>query len=131
MKIKSNVKLKRKHEYDAGIDIPFFTDIVLQPNETVAINTMVTVEIPRGMFGMLISRSSAAKKGLIVAMSPIDSGYTGDIHVIVSNVSANTYHFLPGESIAQLVVMPCTLVELTNGDIADERGNHAFGSTNL
>lgn len=131
MKIQANVNLKRKHEYDAGIDIPFSTEVILAPKETTVVNTMVRVAIPRGMLGMLISRSSAAKKGLIVAMSPIDSGYTGDIHVIVSNTSNNTYKFLPGEAIAQIVVMPCTLVELTAGSIDDDRGNGAFGSTSL
>lgn len=132
MKIKSNVNLKRKHEYDAGIDIPLRELCIINSGTTVVIDTGVTVEIPKGMFGMLISRSSAAKRGLITAMSPIDSGYTGSIHVIVTNTNTKGHDIIinKGEAICQLVIMNCVLVELTTEEITDDRKGGNFGSTN-
>lgn len=130
MKIKSNKNLKRKHEYDAGIDIPLSEGWMLEANKTTVINTGVQVEIPRGMMGVLISRSSASKRGLITAMSPIDSGYTGFIHAIVTNTSDVAVNIGPGESVCQLVILPIVLVELTNEPIDDDRRAGAFGSTN-
>lgn len=130
MKIASNLNLKRKHEYDAGIDIPFPTDVVIRPDtDAEVIDLGLRIEIPKGTMGFLVARTSAAKKGLTVASCPIDSGYTGNIHAIVSSSNPSYLKYKAGESICQLVVIPILLVELTNENIDDTRASGAFGST--
>lgn len=129
MKIKANKSLKRKHTYDAGIDIPT-GGYHLMPNRPLVINTYLTVDIPKGMMGYLVARTSAAKRGIHVAGSPIDSGYTGYIHAIVTNISDKDIILKEDEAICQLVVVPIVLVELEDEDeIEDNRGEGAFGST--
>ena len=121
--------LKRAHLYDAGIDIPVSETIFIDPGVTEVIGAGVYVEIPKGFAGMLISRSSAARRGLLVHMSPIDHGYTGEIHIIVTNTSNVPQIIYNDQSVAQLVVFPIVLIE----PIEEEetmRGDGAFGSTN-
>lgn len=129
MKIKANKNLVRKHEYDAGIDIPVEQDVVLLAGKITVIDLGLSVDIPIGHAGILISRTSSAKKGLIVAMSPIDTGYTGTIHAIVYNINTVDLTILKGESICQLVIFPIALVDLSAGIINNDRGSGKFGST--
>lgn len=121
-------KPTRKHYNDAGADVYLLNDIKLTPNETIAIPLGFGVEIPDGYVGFIITRSSIAKSGIVVHIPPIDSGYRGQIHAVVSNLNKNNVSFKEGDRIGQLVIMPCILVDLVE-DFDEERGTGAFGST--
>jgi len=131
MKIKANKNLTRKKAYDAGIDIPLESPLMLRPGVVypVTIPTGLSVEIPKGFMGMLIPRTSAARRGIHIAASPIDSGYTGIIHMIITYTGTHIELINEGESIAQLVILPCILAELVTEIENDDRGAGAFGST--
>ena len=120
---------------DAGLDLISAEDATLAPGERQAISTGIALAIPDGYAGFVLPRSGRAlKEGLGVANSPglIDSGYRGEVKVIVVNLDpANKIAIQRGEKIAQLVVQRvehATLVEVT--ELPDsERGMGGFGST--
>ena len=73
-------------------------------------------------------RSSLAVKGLVCELPPIDSGYRGEIHAIISNVSSVRQTIKKDTRIGQLVITPVVIADFVL-DFGEERGTGAFGST--
>ena len=69
-----------------------------------------------------------AVKGLICELPPIDSGYRGEIHAIVSNVSNKEYTLTKGIRIGQLVITPVIIADFVF-EHGQQRGMDSFGST--
>ena len=123
---------ERAHDEDAGLDLRTPTRVVLRRNDCVAINTGVHVQIPKGWFGKIESKSGLNVKHNIVSLGGvIDSGYTGSIVVKLYNFGAQDYVFETGDKIVQMVIQPCFTGALTCVDDLEKtsRGDSGFGST--
>lgn len=107
MKIKffnKDVKAPAKsHLPDSGLDLFMPEAFTIRPFETKTIGLGIGVAIPEGFAGMLIPRSSIAEKGLIIQTSAIDPDYQGEIHLIITNCSPNTYNFEKDNRVCSLV----------------------------
>ena len=125
-----------KYQYigDSGADICSAINYTLKPFERKAIPTGLKVEVPIGYELQVRSRSGLAlDSGIIVLNSPgtIDSGYRGEIKVILINLSQKSFEINVGQRIAQIVLMPVffanfeQVIDLSNS----ERGADGFGST--
>ena len=119
---------------DAGMDICAAEDDFISAFNWKAISTGLFVEIPEGYEVQIRSRSGlSAKHGICVLNSPgtIDSGYRGEIKVILHNHDHHAYDVKKGERIAQMVVAPITTATLTEvAELSDsERGEGGLGST--
>ncbi len=120
---------------DAGLDLLAAEDVFLEPGARAAVPTGIAVAIPTGYAGFVQARSGRAlKEGLALANAPglIDSGYRGEIKVIVVNLDPDEpIHIARGDKIAQLVVQPVAAVDLEV--VAElppsQRGDGGFGST--
>jgi len=123
----------RAHETDAGADLCCTEDVVIQPGDSVLVNTGVHVELPHGTVGMLKSKSGLNCMRAATTTGVIDEGYTGPIKVRVYNHGSYPLEFKAGEEITQLVVLPVlypTYVEV--GEIkGGPRGSNGFGSTSV
>ena len=64
----------------------------------------------------------------ISSLPPIDSGYMGEVHAIISNVGNREYEIKEGDKVGQLVIMPVLIPDFTFENWK-ERGNETFGST--
>lgn len=120
----------------AGMDLKANTTepIVLGPLERQMIPTGLHIGLPAGYKADVRPRSGlAAKYGVTVCNTPglIDEDYTGEIKVILINLSNEKFVVNPGERIAQLVVTKYEKVEWDEVDVLDttERGEGGFGST--
>lgn len=73
---------------------------------------------------------SVQGKGILTD-GTIDEGYTGEICVVLFNLSNNPRFFLRGEKIAQLVVQPVIYpeIEIVDELASTDRGANGFGST--
>jgi dUTP pyrophosphatase len=120
---------------DAGLDLLAAEDVTLGPGERHAVSTGIAVAIPEGYAGFVHARSGRAlREGLALANAPglIDSGYRGEIKVIVVNLDATEKIVIKrAEKIAQLVIQA---VERADIEVVDElggseRGEGGFGST--
>ena len=120
---------------DAGLDLASCERVVLAPGERATVSTGLAVEIPEGYAGFVQPRSGlAARHGLGVVNSPglIDSGYRGEIRVVLLNTDAREpFTVEPGMRIAQLVVAPVATVRLVEVAelAASSRGDRGFGSS--
>ena len=122
------------HEGDAGIDLRSRIDVTLEAGEWAMVPTGVAVAIPAGHTGLVAPRSGlAARHGISVVNGPgvVDSGYRGEIHVILINHGDETVSLGRDERIAQLVVVPVAHAELeaVTELPTSERGSGGFGST--
>ena len=125
------------HPGDAGLDLYSSESIDLGPGESTLVSTGVSVAIPKYHVGFITPRSGlAAKNGLTVLNSPgtIDSGYRGELKIILYNTSTEVYQAPAHSRIAQLVVVPFVSVDI---EVVQEftdttnRGDGGFGSTGV
>lgn len=111
-------------------------DILLEPGERQLVPTGVAVAIPEGYAGLVTPRSGLAiRHGISAVNSPgvVDSGYRGELSVILINHGDEPVELERGDRIAQLVVVP---VEVQDFVLVDElppstRGEGGFGSTGI
>lgn len=120
----------------AGMDLKANTTepIVLKPLERQMIPTGIHIQLPEGYEAQVRPRSGlAAKYGISIVNAPgtVDADYTGEIRVILINLSNENFVVNPGERIAQLVVARYERVEWNEVATLDttERGDGGFGST--
>lgn len=100
----------RKHSTDAGIDFYAHGDYVLHPVSYKIINTGVTVEIPDGYFGLLKPKG---RNNHLVGAGVIDQDYQGEVMVKLFNPTSERYTVRHGQPIAQLIILPCVFVGLS------------------
>lgn len=120
----------RSHENDAGADVYSTLQWEIHPNTTIKIPLGFGLELPDGYAAYVFPRSGLSAKGIVCELPPIDSGYRGEIHAIVSNVGNTTYTVHAGDRIGQLVVIPVVIADFITSDIK-ERGTGAFASTGV
>ncbi len=126
--VKDGCRPFRPHGNDAGADVYMPYDCTLQPGEIAKVPLGFGIEVPDGYAGYVFPRSSMAVKGVVCELPPVDSGYRGEIHAIISNVS-NQPRFIPkGARVGQLVITPVVIADFVT-DLGPERGENGFGST--
>jgi dUTP pyrophosphatase len=119
---------------DAGLDLRASEAVTLEPGERRLVPTGLAVAIPEGHAGFVLPRSGLAMhKGVTVLNAPglIDSGYRGELKVLLINHGALAVGLERGERIAQLVVQPVARARLVEGQRLPDsaRGDGGFGST--
>lgn len=127
------------NEHDAGYDLraDVSTPVTLWAGETKTIPTGLRIALPENVAALVVSRSGlAAKSGVHVLNSPglIDSGYRGEIQVILRNSSTNSRFVVgPGDRIAQLMFVPVVHPEWIAADFLDDtgRGENGIGSSGV
>lgn len=122
----------KAHPGDAGWDLYSLniTDIPAWGSRLVS--TGIAVSIPYGWCGIIKDRSSVAlKQSCEVGAGAIDHGYTGELKVLLRNLSPQIKWFNMGERIAQLLVLPVPEVRIVEVDSLDEssRGEGGWGSS--
>jgi dUTP pyrophosphatase len=80
----------------------------------------------------------ALKEGLTVLNTPgtVDSGYDGEVKVIMYNTNTKPYNIKKGQKIAQAVLCPVINGKFVQLQMVDkiedsERGSNGFGSTGI
>lgn len=119
---------KRAHYNDAGADVYARETIILKSGHVYKMGLGFGVKIPDGYVGFIFPRSSLSAKGVVCELPPIDSGYHGEIHAVLSNVGPLPQVINTGDRIGQLVVLPCCIPDYVM-DMGAERGEGAFGSS--
>jgi dUTP pyrophosphatase len=122
------------HPGDAGVDLQARVGAALPPGGRAVVPTGIAVAIPDGFVGLVTPRSGlAAERGVGIVNAPgvIDSGYRGEIKVILVNHGDRQVLIAKGERIAQMIVTPFVSPVFTVVETLDDssRGEGGFGST--
>jgi dUTP pyrophosphatase len=127
------------YDSDSGFDLRSTEEIWVQANDRKLIPTGLRFDIPDGYEIQVRSKSGLAlNQGLMVLNSPgtVDSGYQGEIKVIIFNTTNDRIKIEKGQKIAQAVICPVLngkWVDLVKVESIQEkdRNNNGFGSTGL
>lgn len=120
----------RAHFNDAGADVFANKHEVLFPHTTTQIPLGFGLEVPDGYMACIYPRSGLSVKGITCELPPVDSGYRGEIHAIVTNHSNEPFQVTAGDRIGQIVVTPIVIAEFVT-ETGPERSVGAFGSTGV
>jgi len=119
------------HSTDAAFDLYADEEVFIGFGCQALVSTGVAMAIPGNCVGKIESRSSlASKHGINVGAGVIDSGYRGEVKVLLQ-ASQFPFTVKKGERIAQLLIIPIERPEIEVVDILDttDRGDSGFGST--
>ena len=132
-KVRENaVLLKYAKEGDAGLDLSSCINCSLEQGQRMLIPTGISCEVPEGYVGLIWPRSGLAfKKGVDILAGVIDSGFRGEIKVVLLNTGYDDLVIKEGDRIAQFLIQPITTVNVVEVEKLDEseRSNGCFGST--
>jgi len=131
-KVQMDAKLPQYgHMGDAGLDLFSSIDFVLEKGQVEAIPSGIKVAIPDGFVGLIWDKSGVSLKGVHRLAGVIDSGYRGEVKVVMINLSDKPFAIDKGMKIAQMLVQPITLVRVVETEDLDDtsRGEGGFGST--
>lgn len=130
---------KYNYESDSGFDLHSVENITIPPLGRALVPTGIKMNIPLEYEIQIRPKSGLAlNQGLTVLNTPgtVDSGYDGEIKVIVFNTNNITVQITQGMKIAQAVLCPVVCgkyVSLENIDEIEgkDRGERGFGSTGI
>jgi dUTP pyrophosphatase len=110
------------HPGDAGMDLyaAVFEDLSIPPGICAKIPTGIAIGLPLGYMAFVQPRSGlAAKHSITILNTPglIDSGYRGEIQVLLINHGQNAFTVKRGDRIAQMLILP--VPEITLLEVAD------------
>ncbi|MFQ6037567.1 MAG: dUTP diphosphatase [Candidatus Aminicenantales bacterium] len=119
------------HTGDAGLDLYSAEDLVIDPGGVKPVPTGIRVAIPEGYAGLVWDKSGVSLQGVHRLAGVIDSGYRGEVKVVLVNLSKAPFRIAKGMKIAQLLIQPVEAVQVVETEELDEtqRGEGGFGST--
>lgn len=123
---------KRHYGGDAGFDLYVSEEVKIEGYGFADVPLGVSIELPRGVWGMLTGRSSTLRKrNLLVMQGIIDNGYRGELFAGIQNMGSVGQILSPGDRVAQLIpiqLVQCEPVRVETLNPSD-RGDNGFGST--
>jgi len=125
---------RHAHPGDGGVDLYAAEPATLLPGERTMMPTGIAIAIPDGYAGLVVPRSGlAARSGISIVNAPglVDSGYRGELKVILVNLGQETVELERGDRVAQLVIVAVETQEYVEVDELPDssRGEGGFGST--
>jgi len=119
------------HEGDAGLDLFSSINCVLEAGEVKSLPTGIQVAIPPGFVGLIWDKSGLSLHGVHRLAGVIDSGYRGEVKVVMVNLAREPFHIKEGMKIAQMLIQPISEVEIEEVERLEDtdRGENGFGST--
>ena len=135
-KLHPDAKMPMRGTADAaGFDLYATEDTSLWNGRAKMVPTGLAFEIPKGYVGVVYSRSSTAKNGVIITPLLVDADYRGEVFVLAHyNRHPNTsgsFEVKKGDRIAQMRIEKLVDTEYVWADELSEtyRGTGGYGST--
>jgi dUTP pyrophosphatase len=119
------------HQGDLGCDLYSLEEVAIRSNIQVAVSTGIAIIFPEGWGGIIKDRSSMANAGIYTSAGVIDSGYRGEIKILLRNGSDKEFHIKAGDKIAQMIPIRAAkwAIEETKELDNTSRNEGGFGST--
>lgn len=123
------------HKGDAGVDLYSIKEYTIEPMHRTLVQTGLKIEIPAGYEMQIRPKSGLAlKEGITVLNTPgtVDSGYRGEVGVILINHSSKLYKVEKNQKICQAIFCKVEEAEFLEDKLSEtSRGEGGFGSTGI
>lgn len=122
----------RANPGDAGYDLAAVEGVAVPARGKAVVPTGIAVAIPGDTYARVAPRSGlAAKNSIHVGGGVVDSGYRGEVKVVLFNLSDTEFAVAPGDRIAQLIVTRIATPDVVEVDDLPQsvRGESGFGSS--
>ncbi len=119
---------------DVGFDIKAMEDVTLFPLEQKEVRTGIAIEIPKGHVGIVRDRAGIVQKmNVHTVAGTFDSGFRGEVSIILVNMNDKTVEVEQGMRIAQIIIVPVVKAKMVEVKRLSqtERGEKSFGSTGM
>jgi dUTP pyrophosphatase len=121
---------------DAGADLKSAVSVSIPAGKRLLVPTGLSLALPEHLVALVHPRSGLAlKHGITVLNTPgtIDSGYRGEVGVVLFNTGTEAFDIARGDRIAQLVIQEFVTASFIISDELpeSERGDDGFGSTGV
>ncbi len=119
---------------DAGMDFYSNEEVILKSGERKLISTGISMAIPEGYVGLIWDKSGVASKfGIKTMAGVIDSGYRGEIKILLHNLSLDEFKIEKQSKVAQMLIQPVEQKQIIEVEELEEteRWDGGFGSTGL
>jgi dCTP deaminase len=78
---------------------------IIPPNSFALAETVETIHVPRGVIGICVGKSTYARCGIIVNVTPLEPEWRGRITIEISNTTPLPAKVYAGEGIAQIIFL--------------------------
>lgn len=133
VKIEEDAILPSKtNKSDAGYDLYALEDTIIPARGRALVRTGISMAVPSGHVGLIWPRSGlAVKLGIDVLAGVVDSGYRGEVCVVLQNHSDDDYSVKKGDRAAQMLLqkLSCVTMEVVSDLDSSDRGDGGFGSS--
>jgi dUTP pyrophosphatase len=118
---------------DAGMDIFSNEDCLINPMEKAVIGTGLKFEIPAKYAGFIWDKSGLAVNNSLKTMAGVlDSGYRGELKIVLINLGKEPYKVEKGKKIAQMIISRVERPNIAEAVLKDtQRNQKGFGSSGL
>ena len=119
---------------DAGFDLKALETVSLFPYEQKTLRTGIAIEVPEGYVGIVRDRAGIVQKmNVHTVAGTFDSGYRGEVSIMLVNMNDETVEIEKGMRIAQIILVPVVKAKITEVKKLSEteRGDRGFGSTGM
>ena len=96
--------------------------IIIPPNSFVLCETVEVFEIPRDVLAICVGKSTYARCGLIVNVTPLEPQWRGKITLEISNTTPLPAKIYANEGIAQLIFLQAS--QVCDISYADKKGKY-------
>jgi len=97
-------------------------ECIIPPNSFALAETVEYMEIPRGVLGICVGKSTYARCGIIVNVTPLEPEWRGRVTIEISNTTPLPARIYAGEGIAQMIFVRG--VEECRTSYADKKGKY-------
>ncbi len=137
-RLNKDIELPKYQHYgeDAGLDLHAAEELTIKSGEYELIKTGLKIAVPKGYAAFVYPRSGLALKNGVTVLNAdgvIDSGYRGEIAVILINHGREDFKINLNDRIAQLIIQKVNIIEWNEVDSLSEsqRGDGGFGHTGV
>lgn len=105
-KIRQGKKIVDPHSIsDTDYDLIADEKVVIEPNSYILGKSLEYFKMPKKILGIVFGKSTYARCGILVNVTPVEPEWQGHLTISISNVSGNMVTLHPLQGIAQVIFL--------------------------
>ncbi len=98
--------------------------IIIKPFTYILGRSIEYFRIPRNVLGICVGKSTYARSGILINITPLEPEWEGNITIAISNLSQRSVILYPGEGIGQVLFFEAD--EVCSVSYADRKGKYLY-----